>query len=94
MKYISSSGPERIAGLRSLIDFVIKGITILNAMSRMSLAKDATIAARTAMQAAIGLGPNQLSWLRSNIDAFRQAEDQRLQLRHDAMRAARIAGLV
>ena len=42
----------------------------------------------------MGLGPNQLSWLRSNIDAFRHLEDQRALLQHDALRAARIAGLI
>ena len=41
-----------------------------------------------------GLGPNQLTWLRRNIDAFKQAEEQRQLLRQDAMRAARIAGLI
>jgi hypothetical protein len=42
----------------------------------------------------MGLGPNQLTWLRRNIDAFKDLEDQRYQLRQDALRAARIAGLV
>lgn len=41
-----------------------------------------------------GLGPNQLNWLRSNIDAFRHAENQWALLRHDEVRAARIAGLI
>jgi len=41
-----------------------------------------------------GLGPNQLTWLRRNIDAFKQAEEQRYLLRQDAERAARIAGLI
>ena len=94
MRYIPSSDTERIAGLRSLVGLVIKGITILNAMSRTSFTTDTTNSARTAAQAQIGLGPNQLRWLRSNIDSFRQAEDQRVELRNDAMRAARIAGLI
>jgi hypothetical protein len=41
-----------------------------------------------------GLGPNQLKWLRLNIDSFRHAERQLASLRHDALRAARIACLI
>ncbi len=49
-------------------------------------------AARTTPSA--GLGPNQLTWLRRNIDSFKQAEEQRYLLWQDAERAARIAGLI
>jgi len=42
----------------------------------------------------MGLGPNQLKWLRGNIDSFKELEDQRWQTRQDAVRAARIAGLI
>jgi len=95
-EYISPADAERFAGLRSLVDFVTKGITAVNAMSRMSFANNATNPARFGAQVhgATGLGPNQLSWLRSNIESFKQAEDQRVQLRQDARRAARIAGLI
>ena len=54
------------------------------------LARNAT---QTSTQAA-GLGPNQLTWLRRNIDSFKQAEEQRYLLWQDAERAARIAGLI
>lgn len=40
------------------------------------------------------LGPNQLNWLRLNIDSFRYAEDQQALLQLDTVRAARIAGLI
>lgn len=52
-------------------------------------ARNATRASKPA-----GLGPKQLSWLRRNIDAFKQAEEQRYLLWQDAERAARIAGLI
>lgn len=42
----------------------------------------------------MGLGPNQLSWLRLNIISFKHAEEQRRQMRQDIVRAARIAGLI
>jgi hypothetical protein len=42
----------------------------------------------------LGLGPNQLTWLRRNIDSFKDAEDQRSLMRQDVVRAARIAGLL
>jgi hypothetical protein len=50
-------------------------------------------AAQTSTPSA-GLGPNQLTWLRRNIDSFKQAEEQRYLLWQDAERAARIAGLI
>jgi hypothetical protein len=52
------------------------------------------VAAARASDAAMGLGPNQLRWLRVNIDSFKELEEQRRQLRQDAVRAARIAGLI
>jgi hypothetical protein len=52
------------------------------------------VAAARASDAAMGLGPNQLKWLRGNIDSFKELEDQRRMLRQDAVRAARIAGLI
>jgi len=42
----------------------------------------------------MGLGPNQLTWLRRNVNSFKDAEDQRRLMRQDVVRAARIAGLV
>jgi hypothetical protein len=53
-----------------------------------------TVAAARASDAAMGLGPNQLRWLRGNIDSFKELEEQRKMLRQDAVRAARIAGLI
>lgn len=41
-----------------------------------------------------GLGPNQLTWLRRNMDAFRHLEEQRYLLQQDSLRAARMAGLI
>jgi DNA-binding NarL/FixJ family response regulator len=41
----------------------------------------------------MGLGPNQLTWLRRNIGSFKDAEEQRYLARQDAVRAARLAGL-
>ena len=55
---------------------------------------NSTLAAARASDAAMGLGPNQLNWLRVNIDSFKELEDQRWQTRQDAVRAARIAGLI
>jgi hypothetical protein len=75
----------------------IKGITTMNAISRMAYTNDNTDSARSATHASqltMGLGPNQLTWLRRNMDAFKDLEDQRYQLRQDALRAARIAGLI
>jgi hypothetical protein len=55
---------------------------------------NSTLAAARASDAAMGLGPNQLKWLRVNIDSFKELEDQRWQTRQDAVRAARLAGLI
>jgi hypothetical protein len=69
----------------------------MNAISRMIYTDDNTHSARSAARAAevtMGLGPNQLTWLRRNIDSFKYAEEQRYQLRQDVVRAARMAGLI
>jgi hypothetical protein len=66
-------------------------------MSTSTLMHDtsnSTLAAARASDAAMGLGPNQLKWLRGNIDSFKELEDQRWQTRQDTVRAARIAGLI
>jgi len=55
---------------------------------------NSTLAAARASDAAMGLGPNQLKWLRANVDSFKELEDQRRMTRQDAVRAARIAGLI
>lgn len=39
------------------------------------------------------LGPNQLSWLRRNIVAFKLAEEQRNRIRQEEIRVARAAGV-
>ena len=68
----------------------------MNAISRMPYTNDNEDAARETTRAstvAMGLGPNQLTWLRRNIDSFKYAEEQRRLLRQDVVRAARIAGL-
>lgn len=77
--------------------FMTKGITTMNAISGMTIGNDGGDYARLAAGTSAvtwGLGPNQLTWLRRNIESFRQAEEQRYQLRQDAVRAARIAGLI
>jgi hypothetical protein len=47
-----------------------------------------------ASKANTGLGPNQLVWLRRNITSFKYAEEQRLSLGLDKLRAAYVTGLV
>lgn len=69
----------------------------MNAISRTAYMDDNGDCARTAALTSDltwGLGPNQLSWLRRNIDSFKHAEEQRRLLREDAVRAARLAGLI
>lgn len=69
----------------------------MNAISGMPHTNDNAGAARNTTRASgfsMGLGPNQLTWLRRNIDAFKLLEQQRYQLHQDAVRAARIAGLI
>jgi len=68
----------------------------MNAISRVAYSNHSEHLTRTserASDAAMGLGPNQLTWLRRNIGSFKQLEEQRRLLRQDAVRAARIAGL-
>lgn len=64
----------------------------MNAISTMAFSNNN--AKRTPSHEGMGLGPNQLTWLRRNIDSFKEAEEQRRQMRQDVVRAARIAGLV
>ena len=65
----------------------------MNAISGIAYSNNA--AERTSrISEAMGLGPNQLTWLRRNIDSFKEAEEQRRQMRQDVVRAARIAGLI
>ena len=69
----------------------------MNAFSKVTYLNDYAESARSAVpapEATMGLGPNQLTWLRRNIDSFKEAEEQRRQMRQDVVRAARIAGLV
>jgi hypothetical protein len=66
----------------------------MNAFTRMTFHDNADQAASEASAFTMGLGPNQLTWLRRNIDSFKHAEEQRVQLRHDVVRAARLAGLM
>ena len=67
----------------------------MNAISRMAYTNDYSdyTGARTS-GVATGLGPNQLTWLRRTMDSFRQAEEQWIMVRQDAVRAARMAGLI
>jgi hypothetical protein len=69
----------------------------MNAISRMPYTNVNSPTAYTASHAteeAMGLGPNQLTWLRQRMEAFKALEDRRLQLQEDAVRAARMAGLI
>jgi hypothetical protein len=66
----------------------------ISSLTHMYETSTATLAAARASDAAMGLGPNQLKWLRGNIDSFKELENQRWQTRQDAVRAARIAGLI
>lgn len=69
----------------------------MNAISRMIYTNDNADSAHSmscASEAMMGLGPNQLTWLRRNIDSFKYAEEQRYQTRQDTVRAARLAGLI
>ncbi|WP_119304617.1 hypothetical protein [Dongia deserti] len=69
----------------------------MNAISALSYTNDSGAPAHLASHAAdvtMGLGPNQLTWLRRRIGAFKDLEDQRWQVRQDAVRAARMAGLI
>ncbi|MEZ5832321.1 MAG: hypothetical protein R3D05_14185 [Dongiaceae bacterium] len=69
----------------------------MNAIARLAFSNsdtEAVLSAARAPEVRLGLGPNQLTWLRRNIDSFKHAEEQRQHMRHDIVRAARIAGLV
>lgn len=66
----------------------------MNAISRVTYTNDYSDYARTETRTETGLGPNQLTWLRRTMDSFRQAEEQWLMVRQDAVRAARLAGLI
>ena len=66
----------------------------ISSLTHMYEGSTRTVAAARASDAAMGLGPNQLRWLRGNIDSFKELEEQRKMLRQDAVRAARIAGLI
>jgi len=69
----------------------------MNAFSKIAYLNDyaeSVLSAVRASEAAMGLGPNQLTWLRQNIDSFKHAEDQRYLARPDTVRAARMAGLI
>lgn len=69
----------------------------MNAISKVIYMNDNAATAHNASRAAevtMGLGPNQLTWLRRKICAFKDLEDQRHLVRQDAVRAARMAGLI
>ena len=69
----------------------------MNAFSKVTYLNDYAESARSAVpapEATMGLGPNQLTWLRRNIDSFKYAEDQRHLACQDTVRAARMAGLI
>jgi hypothetical protein len=66
----------------------------ISSLTHMYEGNTRTVTAARASDAAMGLGPNQLRWLRGNIDSFKELEEQRKMLRQDAVRAARIAGLI
>jgi len=69
----------------------------MNAISRMPYSNDNGGSAHETTRAStigMGLGPNQLTWLRRNMNSFKDAEDQRRLMRQDVVRAARIAGLL
>jgi hypothetical protein len=69
----------------------------MNAISTVTYINDAAEAAHNAARATagtMGLGPNQLKWLRRHMSAFKQLEEQRYMLWQDSVRAARMAGLI
>jgi ABC-type Zn uptake system ZnuABC Zn-binding protein ZnuA len=69
-------------------------MTTISSLTHMYEPSTSTVAAARASDAAMGLGPNQLKWLRGNIDSFKELEDQRRLMRQDTVRAARMAGLI
>ena len=66
----------------------------ISSLTHMYEGNAATVAAARASDASMGLGPNQLKWLRTNLDSFKELEDQRRLTRQDTVRAARMAGLI
>lgn len=69
-------------------------MTTISSLTHMYEGSTPAVTAARVSDAAMGLGPNQLRWLRGNIDSFKELEEQRKMLRQDAVRAARIAGLI
>jgi hypothetical protein len=66
----------------------------MNAISPLTRTNDGAATSYSAPSTATGLGPNQLSWLRRSIDAFRELEELRRQVQEDTVRSARMAGLI
>jgi hypothetical protein len=69
----------------------------MNAISRLTYTNDSAVTAYSASRTTdgkVGLGPNQLTWLRRRMDAFKELEELRRQVRQDTVRAARMAGLI
>ena len=69
----------------------------MNAVTRLAFSNDNAESMRSTTRASeitMGLGPNQLTWLRRRHGAFADLEEQRRQVAQDAVRAARIAGLI
>ena len=69
----------------------------MNAISGMNYSNDHSVTACTASradEATMGLGPNQLTWLRRRMEAFKELEELRHQVQQDTVRAARMAGLI
>ena len=68
----------------------------MNAISRPTYPNHDAVAAYSSRptEETIGLGPNQLTWLRRNVDGFKELEELRHQVRQDTLRAARMAGLI
>lgn len=72
-----------------------EGRTAMTIKSEMRhVEASSTCAEAQASEVNIGLGPNQLIWLRRNINSFKYAEERQLNLRLDRLRAAHIAGLI
>ena len=65
----------------------------MNRISRL-MHVNATPMRAASQDVTLSHGPRQLTWLRRSIEAFRHAEQQRVQLRLDVVRAARLAGLI
>jgi hypothetical protein len=96
MKYISKARDQRGQESFRVDGFGDQGNCAMNAYTRIldKSGNDGIAPSTPAAKNSWGLGPNQLNWLRRNIDAFRHLEEQRYLLRQDSMRAARLAGLI